>query len=60
MHQTAHIGKVQTKEGAPVVLHKLISHSNTFSFGLIEKALPVAPAELVVDVSRFGCVAPQL
>jgi len=60
VHQPAHIGKVQNKDGAPVVLHKLISHSNTSGFGLIEKALPVAPAELVVDVSRLGCVAPQL
>jgi hypothetical protein len=60
VHQTAHIGKVPKQEAAPVVLHKLISHSNTSGFGLVKKALPVAPAELVVDVSRLGCVASQL
>jgi len=60
VHQVAHSSKVQNKESAPVVLHKLISHSNTSGFGLIKQALPVAPAELVVDVSRLGCVAPQL
>ena len=47
-------------QNSPVVLDKLISHSNALSFGLVKQAAPVAPAELVVDVPRLGSVAAQL
>ena len=49
-----------TLHNSPIVLDELISHSNALSFGFVKQAAPVAPAELVVDMSRLGGVAAQL
>ena len=45
---------------SPIVLDKLISHSDALSFGFVKQAAPVTPAKFVVDVSRLGSVAAQL